>query len=69
MLNLNIMPLLVISVFMLGFPFGIIIYLASNKKNTNITEFFSNNKTYLGFIDQSDPCIDDVVKDFKLLDD
>lgn len=41
----------------------------SNKKSKNVTQSFSNNKVYRKFTDQADPSIDDVVKDFKLLDD
>ena len=31
--------------------------------------FISEYRTYRKFTDQSDPCVDDIVKDFKLLDD
>lgn len=68
MLTSNFLILLA-DIFALGFIFAIIIYLVSNKKNRNISDFFSENKTYRKFTDQSDPCVDDIVKDFKLLDD
>lgn len=60
--------LLLVAIFALGFLFAILVYLVSNKKNRNMSECFSDNKTYSKFTDQSDPSIDDVVKDFKLLD-
>lgn len=61
--------LLLVAIFSFGFAFAIIIYLVSNKKNINISESFSGNKIYGKFTDQTDPSIDDIVKDFKLLDD
>ena len=61
--------LLLVYILSSGFIFVIIIYLVSNKKNRNISESFSENRTYRKFTDQSDPCVDDIVKDFKLLDD
>lgn len=61
--------LLLVAIFSIAFLFAIIVYLVSNKKSKNISESFSENKTYRKFTDQSDPCIDDVINDFKLLDD
>lgn len=52
-----------------GVIFAIIANLISKKKRKNIPESFSDNRTYWKFRDQSDASIDDVVKDFKLLDD
>ena len=61
--------LLLVAIFSFAFLFLIFVYLVSNKKSKNISESFSENKTYRKFTDQSDPCIDDVINDFKLLDD
>ncbi len=61
--------LLLVAIFVFGFIFAIAIHLVYNKKNRNMSKCFSNNKTYSKFTNQSDPFIDDVVKDFKLLDD
>ncbi len=61
--------LLLVAIFSFAFLFAIIVYLVSNKKSKNISESFSENKTYRKFTDQSNPCIDDVINDFKLLDD
>ena len=61
--------LLLVAIFSFAFLFAIIVYLVSNKKSKNISESFSENRTYRKFTDQSDPCVDDIVKDFKLLDD
>lgn len=61
--------LLLATIFAFGFLFPIIVYLVSKKKNRNISESFSENNVYRKFTDQSDPSIDDVIKNFKLFDD
>lgn len=61
--------LILVAIFAFGFIFAIIMDLVSNKRDKNISESFSENKTYSKFTDQNDPCIDDVVDDFELLYD
>lgn len=61
--------LLLVGIFAIGVVFAIIASLISNKKRKSITESFSDNRAYWKFRDQSDASIDDVAKDFKLLDD
>ncbi|MCI8361800.1 MAG: hypothetical protein HFJ41_01375 [Clostridia bacterium] len=69
MLTFNFMLFLLIAIFALGFFIAIIVDLCTNKKNKDISKSFSENKIYRKFTDENDPCIDDVVNDFKLLDD
>lgn len=61
--------LLFVGIFILGMLSGIIAGLISNNRKKSISESFSNNRTYWKYTDQSDSSIDEVVKDFKLLDD
>ncbi len=61
--------LLLVGIFVVGVIFAIIVNLISKNKRKSITESFSDNRAYWKFRDQSDASIDDVVKDFKLLDD
>lgn len=60
---------LLICVFALGVLWAVFLNRLTNKNNQNVTHSFSNNRVYWKFTDQTDPSIDDVVKDFKLLDD
>lgn len=69
MLSFKFMLFLLIAIFALGFFIAIIVDLFTNKKSKDISKSFSENKIYRKFKDQDDPCIDDVVNDFKLLDD
>lgn len=61
--------LLFVGIFILGMLSGIIAGLISNNRKKSISESFSNNRTYWKYTDQSDSSIDEVVKDFKLLND
>ncbi len=61
--------LLLVGIFIVALLFGIVASLISNKKSIDIPESFSHSRTYWKFTDQADPSIDDVITDFKLLDD
>lgn len=61
--------LLLICAFSLGILWAVFLNYIVNKKKQNITNSFSNNRIYWKFTDQTAPSIDEVIKDFKLLDD
>ena len=61
--------LLMIGIILSGGLIGIVLHLISKKQRENVPKSFcETNVTYCKFTDQNEVSIDEVVKNFKLLD-